>query len=237
MPKHVVITGGSSGIGATLVRRFAADGSLVAFTYHTHAEEARALASETGALAFPCDVRNEGEVQSASEAILRLFHRADVLINNAGTAQREVLEAMTLAQWDDQMAVHLRGAFLWSRALLPGLRETRGAIVNIASIWGEVGAACETAYSAAKAGLIGLTKALAKEAAPEVRVNAVAPGVIQTPMIAGFTPGELENLEHQIPLARLGTPEDVAAAAAFLASSDASYITGQVLAVNGGMRI
>ncbi len=235
MPERIIITGGSSGIGAALVRRFAADGNIVAFTYLNHENEARSLSGETGALCFRCDVRVEKEVLETAGAMLRLMHRADALINNAGIAQRVVLEDMPLAGWDDMMAVHLRGAFLWSRALLPGLRETGGSIVNISSIWGQTGAACETAYSAAKAGLIGLTKALAKEAAPYVRVNAIAPGVIGTPMLAGFSSDDLEDLRARIPLGRIGRPEDVADAAAFLISDKAAYITGQVLAVNGGM--
>ena len=237
MPKRIVITGGSSGIGRTLVRRFTADGWIVAFTYLNHEQEARNLAQETGALAFRCDVRSEESVQAAAEGIQRLLHRADGLINNAGTAQRTPLEAMALSEWDDMMAVHLRGAFLWTRTLLPGLRETKGAVLNIASIWGQTGGACEAAYSAAKAGLIGLTKALAKESAPDVRVNAIAPGVIQTPMLDGFNTDELEELRGRIPLARLGTPEDVANAAAFLMSDQAAYITGEVLSMNGGLYV
>ena len=235
MPKKIIITGGSSGIGQTLVRRFAADGCIVAFTYRTHENDARRLAKETGALCFPCDVRDERSVTEVSGAMLRCLHHADALINNAGIAQRTVLEDMPLGEWDDMMAVHLRGAFLWSRALLPGLREAQGCIVNISSIWGQTGASCETAYSAAKAGLIGLTRALAKEAAPEVRVNAIAPGVIETPMLSGYTDDDLAALRERIPLARLGRAEDVANAAAFLVSDAAAYITGQVLAVNGGM--
>ncbi len=237
MPKRVFVTGGSSGIGEALVRRLTAEGCIVAFTYHTHGDAARALSQETGALCFPCDVRDAQSVQAAADGAMRYLHRPDALVNNAGIARRGLLEEMDPQDWDDMMAVHLRGAFLFSRALLPGLRAARGAIVNIASIWGQTGGACEAAYSAAKAGLIGLTKALAKEAAPDVRVNAVAPGVIDTPMLAGFSEEDLEALRANIPLARLGRPEDVADAVRFLISDASSYITGQVLAVNGGMYI
>ena len=235
MPKRIVITGGSSGIGEALVRQFAKDGWIVAFTYLTHEKEARALAGETGALCYCCDVRDEASVKNTAKEILKLLHHPDGLINNAGIAQKALLEDMQAAEWDNIMGVHLRGAFLWSRALLPSLRESRGAILNISSIWGQTGASCEAAYSAAKAGLIGLTKALAREAAPDVRVNAIAPGVIETPMLKEYNEEDLEALRAEIPLGRLGKPEDVARSAAFMMSDAASYITGQVLAVNGGM--
>ena len=235
MPKRIIITGGSSGIGEALVRRFTADGWIVAFTCLTHEKEARALSAETGALCCVCDVRDEKSVGDALGYFMKLIHRPDGLINNAGIAQKRVLEEMPLSEWEDMMNVHLRGAFLWSRALLPALRETGGSILNISSIWGQTGASCEVGYSAAKAGLIGLTKALAKEAAPQVRVNAIAPGVIETPMLGGYSEAELEELRGRIPLDRLGKPGDVADAAAFLMSERASYITGQVLAVNGGL--
>ena len=235
MPKRIVITGGSSGIGKALVRRFTEDGWIVAFTYLKHSEEAQALARETGALCYCCDVRDEGSVKTAAGEILRLIHHIDGLINNAGISQKNVLEDMSLGEWDDIMNVHMRGAFLWTRALMPQLREGGGAVLNISSVWGQTGASCEAAYSAAKAGLIGLTKALAKEAAPCVRVNAIAPGVIETPMLNGYTETDLEALRAGIPLSRLGQPEDIAQAAVFLMSDAASYITGQVLAVNGGL--
>ena len=235
MPKRIVITGGSSGIGEALVKRFASEGYIVAFTYLTHEAEAKKIARETGALSYRCDVRNEDSVVSVAEDIMKLLHHADGLINNAGIAQRSLLEQMTASEWDDLMSVHLRGAFLWTRALLPELRAVKGAVLNISSIWGQTGAACEAAYSAAKAGLIGLTRALAKETAPDVRVNAIAPGVIETPMLAGFSQAELDKLRVDIPLERFGRPDDIAGAAVFLMSEAASYITGQVLAVNGGL--
>ena len=235
MPRHVIITGGSGGIGAALVRRFAADGCIVGFTYLRHEDEARALARETGALCARCDVRDEGSVSDCARQLLRFLHHADVLVNNAGIARKGLLESMSAGAWDDMMAVHLRGAFLWCRELLGSLRGTHGVILNISSVWGQTGASCEAAYSAAKAGLIGLTRALAKEAAPEVRVNAIAPGAVATSMLDAYTAEELDEFRGRIPLDRLGRPEDIAAAAAFLASEEAAYITGQVLAVNGGL--
>ena len=235
MPKRIIITGGSSGIGEALVRRFTADGWIVAFTYLNHEAEAKVIAKETGALCYHCDVRSEESVVSTAAEMLRLLHHADGLINNAGVAHRALLEQLTSGEWDDMMSVHLRGAFLWTRSLLPDLRAMKGAVLNISSIFGQTGASYEAAYSAAKAGLIGLTKAMAKEAAPDVRVNAIAPGVIETPMLNGFSESELENMRMTIPLERLGSPDDIAKAAAFLMSDAASYITGQVLAVNGGL--
>jgi len=235
--KQIVVTGGSRGIGAAIVRRFAQAGHMVAFTYRTGEKEAEALCAETGAVRVPCDVRDEQSVQRAAERVLSLFHRPDALINNAGAAQQGLVETMSLTEWNDQLAVHMTGAFLWSRALLPVLRGHGGSIVNVASIWGLTGASYEAAYSAAKAGLIGLTRALAREEAPAVRVNAVAPGVIRTGMLDCYTPDDLKALQAEIPLDRLGTPEDVAAAVYFLTSEDAAYITGQVLEVNGGMHI
>ena len=140
-PKKIIITGGSSGIGQALVQRFVFDGWNVAFTYLTHEAEAQELARRTGALCRRCDVRDENSVEAAARDILRVFHRADGLINNAGIAQRTVLEAMTTDEWDAIMAVHLRGTFLWTRKILPGLRDTHGAVLNISSIWGQTGAA------------------------------------------------------------------------------------------------
>ncbi len=235
MPRKIIITGGSSGIGEALVRRFASEGWIVAFTYLHHEAEAKRIADETGALCYRCDNNDPESIRMAAEKILKLLHRPDGLINNAGIAQKSLIEEMSLGEWDALMGVHLRGAFLWTKALLPELRESGGAILNIASIWGQTGASCEAAYSAAKSGLIGLTKALAKEAAPDVRVNAIAPGVIETPMLDCYTEDELDAMRSSIPLACLGKPEDVAGAASFLMSDAAAYITGQVLAVNGGL--
>ena len=235
MPRYVLITGGSRGIGRAAVRRFCAEGACVAFTYLKNREDALSLSRETGALAFPCDSRDERQVQSTCEKVLRLFHGLDVLVLNAGTALYRVLEATEYTEWQDQLDTHLTGAYLFLRELLPALREKRGAAVLVSSVWGQLGGAGEAAYSAAKAGLIGLTKALAREEAPLVRVNCVSPGIIATDMLSRFSDEEKAELFRTIPMERPGTPEEAAAAICFLCSEDASYITGQVLSVNGGM--
>ena len=235
MPRHVLITGGSRGIGRAIVRRFAAQGDLTAFTYLNSEEEAQSLRAETGALPLRCDSRLETDVQAACGRVLSLFHTLDALVINAGTSLYQILESTSLAQWEDQLNVHLTGAFLFTRALLPALREKKGAVVFISSVWGEAGGSGEAAYSAAKAGLIGLTKAMAREAAPLVRFNCIAPGVIDTGMLDRFSLEEKDDIRSAVPLERFGRPEDVAGAAAFLCSEDASYITGQTLSVNGGM--
>ena len=156
---------------------------------------------------------------------------------NAGTSLYKTLEGTAFPEWQDQLNVHLTGAYLFTRELLPALREKKGAVVFVSSVWGQSGGSNEAAYSAAKAGLIGLMKAMAKEAAPLVRFNCVAPGIIDTEMLNHFSQEEKEGLSSLVPLERLGTPEDVAKAALFLCSDNASYITGQTLAVNGGMYI
>ena len=237
--KTVVITGGSRGIGAQLVRHFREKGWQVAFTYYQSREQAEKLARETGAAAFCCDARSEEETLQTADIILRRFHHIDALICNAGTAHTGLFQDMTAKEWDDLFALHVRGAFLMSRALLPGMIcRQDGNILYISSMWGQVGASCEVAYSACKAALIGMTKALAKECGPSrVRVNCIAPGVIQTDMLSGYSPDDLAALAEETPLQRLGTPEDVAQAAFFLCSPEADFITGQILGVNGGFVI
>ncbi len=237
---NIVITGGSRGIGESMVRLFAREGWRVLFTYLKSEEAAQALSAETGARALRCDARREEDHLTLQKEAARLFPGgADALICNAGTAYVGLIQEMAVSAWDDLFAVHVRGAFLATRAFLPGMISKKsGSIVYISSMWGQAGASCEAAYSACKASLIGLTKALAKEAGPSgVRVNCLCPGVIQTDMLQGYTPEDLRALEEETPLQRLGTPEDIARAAYFLCGSGASFITGQVLGVNGGFVI
>lgn len=234
--KTALVTGGSRGIGRAIVTRFAKENWRVAFGYHSSQEAARALADETGTIALPGDLADERQAERfLAEAIQQLCH-VDALIINAGVSYTGLLTDMDTAQWDHLMHTNLRAAFLCARAVLPHMqRQGAGSIVMVSSIWGLRGAACEAAYSASKAGLIGLCQALAREAGPcGIRVNALAPGVIDTDMLSGYTPDELNELRRATPLGRLGTPQDVAAAAYFLCSGEASFITGQVLAVDGG---
>lgn len=231
-----LITGGSRGIGAATVRAFVNAGYRVAFFYLSSEAAAQALAAETGACAIRCDVRDPASVASACAEAKRLLSHIDVLVNNAGVAQQKLFTDITDGDWRAMIDTHLTGAFSVSRAVLPDMISRRyGRIINVGSIWGQVGASCETHYSAAKAGLIGLTKALAKEVAPSgVTVNCICPGVIETDMLSSFTQDDLAALADETPVGRLGTPEDVAHSILWLADPKSSFITGQIVGVNGG---
>ena len=230
---NVVITGGSRGIGAATVRLFAARDDTVSFLYEKEHEAAQAVARETGARAICCDVADEQAVRRAFAGL----GGVDVLVNNAGICHYGLISQITPDEWRRIFAVNVDGAFYCIRAALPSmLARQSGAIVNISSMWGQVGASCEAAYSATKGALIALSKALAKELGPShIRVNAVAPGVIQTDMCANIAHEVLESLREDTPIERLGTPDDIAQAVAYLA--DAPFVTGQVLGVSGGFVI
>lgn len=242
--KTVVITGASRGIGAACARLFAREGWAVAVNYRNSREKAEALAAaicrEGGvALAIPADIGNAAEVEALFSTAEKELGTVEALVNNAGIAQQKLFTDLTEEEWDELFRVDVKGVFLCCRRALPGMiRRQKGCIVNISSMWGQVGASCEVHYSAAKAAVIGLTKALAKEAGPSgIRVNCIAPGVIQTEMNGHLSPEVLEELREETPLEILGTPEDVAKSALFLCSPESSFITGQVLGVNGGMVI
>ena len=234
--KTALITGGSRGIGAAIVRELSKQGWQVAFCYRSNDEAARQLATETGAFAIRCDVTDSGQVTTMVAQVQQQFCHIDLLVNNAGVAWQGLLTDMTDDDWRAVLDTSLTAAFFTCRAVIPGMVSRRmGRIINISSIWGRVGASCEAAYSAAKAGLIGLTKALAKELGPSnITVNCLCPGVIQTDMLACYTAEDLAALADETPLCRLGTPEDVAAAVCWLANDAAGFITGQVIGVDGG---
>lgn len=231
-----LITGGAGGIGSAIARELAAGGFVPAICYLTSEAAAKALVAELGGVAVRCDVTDPAAVRAMFAALEAGPGLPEVLINNAGRAWRGLLQDMSDAEWRGVTSVALDGAFYCCREALPAMiRARRGSIVNVSSVWGEVGGSCEAAYSAAKAGLIGLTKALAKEVGPSgVRVNCVAPGCIETAMLAGFSADDRAAMAEDTPLGRIGTPEDVAQAVAFLVSERASFITGQVLSVGGG---
>ena len=237
--KTALVLGGSRGIGAECVREMRRRGWRAGFTYFRSEEEARALAHETGAACFPCDARKEEDIAALSSAYLNMFSHLDALIYSAGSAYAGLLQDMKTEDFDDLYALHVRGAFLAVRAFLPGMIERKGgSILLISSMWGQVGASCEAAYSGFKAAQLGLMKALAKELGPSgIRVNCIAPGVIETDMLKGYSESDLNALREETPLMRLGAPWDVARAAAFLCGEEAAFITGQTLGVNGGFVI
>lgn len=240
----VLITGASRGIGAACAAAFGKAGYDVAVNYNRSKDKAETVAAElrqfgVRSCAVCADVSDSAQVKAMFDAVRLELGAVDVLVNNAGIAMYGLLTDMSDSDWDRMISSDLSSVFYCCREALPDMiRSHAGAIINIASMWGEVGASCEAAYSAAKAGVIGLTKALAKEVGPSgIRVNAVSPGVVITDMMSGFTEDDISALRADIPLGTLGKPEDIARAVLYLASDEASYITGQVLSVNGGMVI
>lgn len=239
--KTALVTGGSRGIGAAICCRLARDGFRVVVHYNQNRVRAEALAGalarETGVshIALPAELAERAEV----EELFRLAGPVDVLVNNAGIAQQKLFTDVTEEDWRRVFAVDVDGVFRCCQCALPHMiHEKAGSIVNISSMWGQVGASCEVAYSAAKAAVIGLTKALAQELGPShIRVNCVCPGVIDTEMNAALGADTLDALREETPLGRIGAPEDVAAAVSFLAGEESSFVTGQILGVNGGFVI
>ena len=239
MVKTVFITGGSRGIGAECVRIFSKNGYRVAFSYLNSEKDALSLARECGALAIRSDVSESEDITSAIKKATAELGKIDVLINNAGISQSALFTDITDEMWQKMINTNLSGAFYATRAVLPQMISRKsGVILNVSSMWGQVGASCEVHYSTAKAGLIGMTKALAKEVGPsKIRVNCVSPGVIDTDMNKGLTNEDLDALKSDTPLGKIGTPTDIAELLLFLADDKASFITGQDIGINGGLVI
>lgn len=236
----VLVTGGSRGIGAAAVRAFHARGCRVAFCYEKSAQAAAALEAELpGVRGFAADVSDPNSVRGLFAAVEQTLGAPDILVCNAGVAWQGLLTDMTDADWRRVLDVDLSGAFYCCRAALPAMIHNKwGRILLVSSMWGQVGASCEAAYSAAKAGVIGLGRALAKEVGPSgIRVNCVAPGAVSTRMNQTLDEEALSLLTEETPLGRIGDPEDIARAIAFLACEDSSFTTGQVLSPNGGLVI
>lgn len=242
--RTVLITGASRGIGAETARRFAAAGWAIAVNYHTSGREAAALVEElrrggATALAVRADVSDEGQAAGMIDKVLDEFCQLDTLVCNAGVSAQGLLSDMTAEEWRRLFAVNVDGVFYCIRAALPHfIHKKAGRIVTVSSVWGLTGASCEAAYSASKAAVIGLTKALAKELGPSgITVNCVAPGVIDTDMNRCYPPSAMDQLREETPLGRLGSPSDVAETVLFLASEAGRFYTGQVFSPNGGLVI
>jgi 3-oxoacyl-[acyl-carrier protein] reductase len=240
--KAALVTGGSRGIGRAIVTRLATQGADVAFTYRGNAAaaaEATAIVEGLGrkALAIQGDARAPETADGVVKAVLEAFGKVDILVNNAGVTRDDLIMRMTEEAWREVLETNLSGAFWMIKAVTrPMLKARSGRIINITSVSGQAGQIGQANYSAAKAGLIGLTKATARELASRgITTNAVAPGFVLTELTKDLPPPLMEQITDRTPLGRFGTPAEIADAVAFLASDEAAYITGQVLAVDGGL--
>lgn len=233
--KNALITGASRGIGAAVAERLSRDGFKVFINYNQSRQRAEALAAKLGGEALCADVSDQTQVRRMYDEI----SPPDVLVCNAGISEYGLFSDLSYEAWRRVFAVNVDGAFNCVQAALPHmLRQKCGSIILMSSVWGVHGASCEVAYSASKAALIGFTKALAKELGPSgIRVNCIAPGVIETDMMADFSQSDKAALVDQTPLCRLGSPEDIASLAAFLASDSSSFITGQIIGADGGFAL
>ncbi len=241
MNRTVIITGGSKGIGAATAILFARKGYNVVIGYNESYQSANLLTRSLVSQGYPvmamkANVTNKLETELLIKETVYKFGTVDVLVNNAGVSVTGLITDTDEFDSDKVFDVNLKGVYNCCRAVTPTMvNQKSGKIINISSMWGQVGASCEVAYSASKAGVIGLTKALAKELSPSgINVNCIAPGLIETTMNSNISVEDLNDFVESIPLGRMGTPDEIAAATYFLASSDADYITGQVLGINGG---
>lgn len=233
--KKALVTGGSGGIGSAVCRMLSENNYMVYINYYSSEKKAQQLADDIKGIAVKFDVSDRNDVNNAVKSIGHI----DLLVNNSGISEINTFDSVSPENADRILNINLKGTLNCSRAVLPDMiRNKSGVIINISSMWGECGASCEVDYSASKAGVIGFTKALAKEVAPSgIRVNCISPGFILTDMNRNFSDEDLKLIKEDIPLGIFGTPENVADSVIFLASEKASFITGQVLGVNGGMVI
>lgn len=233
--KKALVTGGSGGIGSAVCRMLSENNYMVYINYYSSEKKAQQLADDINGIAVKFDVSDRNDVNNAVKSIGHI----DLLVNNSGISEINTFDSVSPENADRILNINLKGTLNCSRAVLPDMiRNKSGVIINISSMWGECGASCEVDYSASKAGVIGFTKALAKEVAPSgIRVNCISPGFILTDMNRNFSDEDLKLIKEDIPLGIFGIPENVADSVIFLASEKASFITGQILGVNGGMVI
>ena len=240
--KVVLVTGGSRGIGAEIVKLLAKSGHTVILNYNKSEDCAKSVENELKNLGytvdiFKADVSKKEEAESLIKFVLEKYGRIDVLVNNAGISQTKLFTDITDEDWQNMMDNNLNSAFYCTRETVKNMiHNKQGLIINMSSIWGVTGASCEVHYSTAKAGLIGFTKALAKELGPSnIRVNAIAPGIIDTDMCKEYSAEEKEKIKEEIPLERIGTAENIAKCVKWLIEDD--YVTGEVISINGGWNI
>lgn len=241
MKNVVFVTGGSGGIGSEICREFARNGYPVAIGYNSNLGSAKSIADEINtnggiAMAVKCDIGSEKSIECSIQEIQNNLGAIEILINNAGVANIGLFTDLNANEIAGLININLTGAMLCSKIVLPQMiRQKHGKIINITSVWGEFGASCEVVYSAAKAGLIGFTKALSKEVAPSgINVNAISAGIIDTPMNDELSEDDILTITDEIPIGRIGKPSDISSAALFLASESANYISGQIIRIDGG---
>ena len=239
MNKIAVVTGGAKGIGLAITKELAFEGYTVVFTYNKSEDKAKELMnllSSYSVDSFKCDVSISSEVQRLADYVINKYKKIDLLVNNAGVSLTKFFDETTDEDWQKVMSVNLNGTFYTSREFSKlMITQKQGKIINIASIWGQVGASMEVAYSASKAGVIGLTKALAKELAPSsITVNCISPGATDTDMMRVYDDNTIKSVIDDIPLSRLAKPEEIAKCVSYLASENANFITGQIIGINGG---
>lgn len=245
MNRTVLITGASGGIGQATALAFWQKGCKVVLHYHTHGDTSKALCYDMNktrpqsAIALPADIADRRQIDALFDTVEKKLGTVDVLINNAGIAQQKLFTDLSDDDWNRMFDINVKGMFYCCQRAAPAMiRQKRGKIINVSSMWGQVGASCEVHYSAAKGAVIAFTKALAKELGPSgIQVNCVAPGVIDTPMNGHLSPDAIESLKEETPLGTIGAPQDVAESILFLGSPASDFITGQILAPNGGIVI